>query len=91
METARTLLVKINFDLHSKTIQRNHVWGSCAYTIDSKSLGANYSRCVFVHASRKENRLAHLLDSEGICRGETTYMVEGVPSFATAELEKGRW
>ncbi|KAK5839252.1 hypothetical protein PVK06_008028 [Gossypium arboreum] len=62
-----------------------------AYTIDSKSLSANYNRCVFVHTSRKENGLTHLLDSEGICKGETTYMVEGVPPFATSEVEKDMW
>ncbi|MBA0854610.1 hypothetical protein Goshw_002551 [Gossypium schwendimanii] len=57
-----------------------------------KVLYANHDNgCVFVHASRKENGLAHLLDSEGICRGETTYVMEGVPPFATGKLEKDRW
>ncbi|MBA0711372.1 hypothetical protein Golax_010564 [Gossypium laxum] len=30
-------------------------------------------------------------DGEGICRGETTYIVEGVPPFAIGKVEKDRW
>ncbi|MBA0556355.1 hypothetical protein Golob_026461 [Gossypium lobatum] len=43
------------------------------------------------HDDGKENGLAHLLDSEGICKGETTYVMEGVPPFATGKVEKDRW
>ncbi|KAH1113565.1 hypothetical protein J1N35_006943 [Gossypium stocksii] len=71
-----------------KKIYANNQDGSVisVYIMDSKSLSANYSRCVFVHALRKGNGVAHIVATEGVRKGETTHLLEKVPSLA-----KHRW
>ncbi|MBA0846888.1 hypothetical protein Goshw_009006 [Gossypium schwendimanii] len=47
-------------------------------------------RCIFEHASRKENGLVHLLAAEKLRRGENTYLIVGVLLFVVAEVEKDK-
>ncbi|PPR91629.1 hypothetical protein GOBAR_AA29054 [Gossypium barbadense] len=101
METTKIILVKINFDVAFQ----NHTKKSCSGIV-AVQMGLNLGFMEVMiegdalaivkklhanHDDRKENGLTHLLDSEGICKGETTYMVEGVPPFATSEVEKDMW
>lgn len=76
-----------------KRIYVNNQDGSVisVYIMDSKSLSANYRRCVFVHALGKGNGVAHIIATEGIHKGETTYLLEEVPSLAIDAVEKDRW
>ncbi|MBA0814515.1 hypothetical protein Gohar_020342 [Gossypium harknessii] len=43
------------------------------------------------HALRQGNGVAHLLTTEGIRRGETTYQLEEMPLFVADAVERDRW
>ncbi|MBA0753223.1 hypothetical protein Gogos_005616, partial [Gossypium gossypioides] len=49
-----------------------------AYIMDSKSISTNYRICIFLHAQKQGNGVAHLLATECIRTGETTYLLEEV-------------
>lgn len=61
-----------------------------AFIKDSKELSKRFDRCNFEHASRQANGLAHLRATEGIRRGENTYLEGGIPGFGVDEAECDR-
>ncbi|KAG8477351.1 hypothetical protein CXB51_030023 [Gossypium anomalum] len=61
-----------------------------AYIKDTKSLSKEFQTCIFMHASRSANEVAHLLTTERIKRMEQTYLMNGVPSFANVAVEIDR-
>ncbi|KAH1082292.1 hypothetical protein J1N35_022053 [Gossypium stocksii] len=62
-----------------------------AYIRNSISLSESYQSCFFGHAPKQGIRVAHLLAIEGIKRGVSTYLTQGVPLSAAIAVEKDWW
>ncbi|KAH1122436.1 hypothetical protein J1N35_005596 [Gossypium stocksii] len=82
---ARTMVRKLQLNLDD---------GSeiLAYIKDAKRLSNGFRRCLFRHAIRSANGVAHSLAKEGTRRNEPTYLLEDVPPhlFVVMELDQ-RW
>ncbi|MBA0742009.1 hypothetical protein Gogos_015122, partial [Gossypium gossypioides] len=62
-----------------------------AYIRSSISLSESYQSCFFGHAPKQGKRVAHLLAIEGIKRGVSTYLTQGMPFSAAIEVENDWW
>ncbi|MBA0770189.1 hypothetical protein Gotri_018857 [Gossypium trilobum] len=62
-----------------------------AYIRSSISLSESYQSCFFGHAPKQGNKVAHLLAIEGIKRGVSTYLTQGMPFSAAIAVEKDWW
>lgn len=62
------------------------------YINEALKLSLSFSLCVFLFTNREANKVAHFLASEGIKKGDSTYLLNLVPSgVAEMVAEDKRW
>ncbi|KAA3465500.1 cinnamoyl-CoA reductase 1-like [Gossypium australe] len=58
-----------------------------AYIVDAKKLCSNFITCDFRHARRQKNKVAHLLEKEGLKENENMHLSSGLSSAVVRAVE----
>ncbi|KAA3489700.1 cinnamoyl-CoA reductase 1-like [Gossypium australe] len=61
-----------------------------AYVEDSKKMSLSFKYCAFLFLNREANEVTHLIATEGIKKGENTYLSQRVSSGAEAAVTNDR-